>query len=100
MFCITEKHSVAIARETAAVSSMSDANIRDGYSLWIKRAGQGWTQLGIDILKIYSNEMVSRGLYKMAPSTTACLTCGASIGECDGYCTALPNELDDESENN
>jgi len=27
-----------------------------------------------------------------------CVVCGASIGECDGFCTALPNELDDASE--
>ena len=30
---------------------------------------------------------------------TACTVCGAAIGECDGYCSALPNELDDSSEN-
>jgi hypothetical protein len=27
-----------------------------------------------------------------------CPVCGALVGECDGYCNALPNELDDESE--
>jgi hypothetical protein len=26
---------------------------------------------------------------------TDCTVCGAAIGECSGYCTALPNELDD-----
>lgn len=26
---------------------------------------------------------------------TDCPACGAAIGECDGYCPALPNELDD-----
>ena len=29
---------------------------------------------------------------------TACTVCGAAIGECNGYCSALPNELDDASE--
>jgi hypothetical protein len=28
----------------------------------------------------------------------SCRVCGAAAGECDGYCTALPNELDDVSE--
>ena len=28
-----------------------------------------------------------------------CKHCNAPIGECDGNCDALPNELDDESEN-
>jgi len=29
---------------------------------------------------------------------TDCPACGAAIGECDGYCPALPNELDDTTE--
>lgn len=30
---------------------------------------------------------------------TDCRSCGAEIGECDGDCTALPNEQHDETEN-
>jgi hypothetical protein len=100
MFYTTEKHSVVIARETVTVSSMSDANIRDGYKLWLKRAGEGWCSLTMAMLNVYWNEYVARGLNNAASLTMRCSTCGASIGECDGYCTALPNELDDESENN
>lgn len=31
-------------------------------------------------------------------NNTDCTHCGAAIGECDGYCNALPNELDDATE--
>jgi hypothetical protein len=31
-------------------------------------------------------------------TSTDCPVCGALIGECDGFCTALPNELDDAPE--
>jgi hypothetical protein len=34
-----------------------------------------------------------------AQHKTDCLACGAAIGECDGNCTALPNEQNDETEN-
>jgi len=100
MFYTTEKDSVVIARETVTISSMSDANIRDGYKLWLKRAGEGWCSLTMALLAIYENEYLARGLDKSVLSMQYCLTCGAVLGECSGYCTALPNELDDESENN
>ena len=32
-------------------------------------------------------------------NNTDCPNCGAAIGECSGYCNALPNELDDASDN-
>ncbi len=100
MFCTTEKDSVAIARETVTVSTMSDANIRDGYKLWLKRTGEGWCSLTMALVAIYENEYLARGLDKSVLSMQYCSTCGAVLGECSGYCTALPNELDDESENN
>jgi len=100
MFYTTEKDSVVIARETVTVSTMSDANIRDGHKLWMKRAGEGWCSLTMALVAIYENEYLARGLNNAVSLTTDCSTCGASIGECNGYCTALPNELDDESENN
>ena len=100
MFYTTEKDSVVIARETVAVSTMTDANIRDGYKLWMKRAGQGWCSLTMAILAIYETEYLARGLDQSVSSMQYCPTCGAMIGECSGYCTALPNELDDESEYN
>ena len=100
MFYTTEKDSVVIARMRIAVMTMSDAHVRDGYKLWLKRAGEGWCSLTMALVAIYENEYLARGLNNAASLTTDCSTCGASIGECDGYCTALPNELDDESENN
>jgi len=36
---------------------------------------------------------------KNAQHNTDCPACGAAIGECDGNCTALPNEQNDETEN-
>ena len=100
MFYTAEKDSVVIARETVTVSSMSDANIRDGYKMWLKRAGEGWCSLTMALLAIYENEYNVRDLKNSVLSLQYCSTCGAVLGECSGYCTALPNELDDESENN
>ena len=32
-------------------------------------------------------------------ANTDCPACGAAVGECDGNCTALPNEQHDKTEN-
>jgi hypothetical protein len=55
---------VVIARETNNVAVMSDDNIREGYMLWMKRAGEGWCSLGMAILNIYWKEYIRRGLNK------------------------------------
>lgn len=40
-----------------------------------------------------------RGSFDPSQLPTDCKHCGAPVGECDGNCDALPNELDDASEN-
>lgn len=64
MHTTIENHQVAIARETINVAAMSDENVREGFLLWMVRAGQCWTAYGMAMLNLYTNEYIRRGLNK------------------------------------
>ena len=55
----------------------------------------------VDATIIYRSQLpaIMRGSFAPKEESIDCKHCNAPVGECDGNCDALPNELDDESEN-
>jgi hypothetical protein len=55
----------------------------------------------VDATNIYRSRLPEwvRGSFPTKEESLDCKHCNAPVGECDGNCDALPNELDDTSEN-
>jgi len=83
-----------IAEEWKNVFGQSNAEIMEAVKYWTHQVNNvNRNEYTLAMLDVYQEEEdIRTGVIR------GCHDCGASIGECDGNCTALPNELDDESE--